>query len=353
LATSRKRLRLSTNGPGGDHPESRPNTSNAFGIGLVTMAEMRPSAWLILACLSCSCASPQAAAPSTPPRNSSGADAVSAGGPVAVDFQNVHFHVAPGVVMEVRRLHGALVSRRAGTPPNLDDITSYLLRIDAGEIAMSPESLTNLLNERVFTGGHVPIRNATVTIEDGHLKQRGTLKKGLRVPFTVVGDVSRASDGRIRLSPVAVKAAGVPAAGVMRFLHVELDEVIKSDPDRGFVTDGNDILLSPERLLPDPRISGRLTAVRIEGNRVVQVFGEGASAAAGRGNYMHYRGNLLTFGRLTMKDTDLLLIDADARDAFTFSPGGYVKQLVAGYSKNAPDGSLRVYMPDIEAISSR
>src|SRR5690348_7688722 len=85
-------------------------------------------------------------------------------GPVAVDFQNVDFHVAPGVILEVRRLQGALVSRRPGTPPNLDDVTSYELRIDVGEVAMSPESLTNLLDQRVFAPGGPPIRHATITI---------------------------------------------------------------------------------------------------------------------------------------------------------------------------------------------
>jgi hypothetical protein len=67
---------------------------------------------------------------------------------------------------------------------------------------------------------------------------------------------------------------------------------------------------------------------------------------------MHYRGNVLRFGRLTMRDTDLRLVDADARDPFEFSPSAYVKQLVAGYSKNAADGSLRVYMPDLDDLTS-
>ena len=51
-----------------------------------------------------------------------------------------------------------------------------------------------------------------------------------------------------------------------------------------------------------------------------------------------------------MRDTDLELIDQDPRDPFDFSPTGYVKQLVAGYSKNASDGSLRVYMPDLDKV---
>jgi hypothetical protein len=37
-------------------------------------------------------------------------------GPVGVDFHNVHFPVAPGVVIEVRHPQGALVSTVSGTP---------------------------------------------------------------------------------------------------------------------------------------------------------------------------------------------------------------------------------------------
>ena len=51
-----------------------------------------------------------------------------------------------------------------------------------------------------------------------------------------------------------------------------------------------------------------------------------------------------------MRDTDMRLVDEDPRDPFDFSPSEYVKQLVAGYSKNSPDGSLRVFMPDYDDV---
>jgi len=46
----------------------------------------------------------------------------------------------------------------------------------------------------------------------------------------------------------------------------------------------------------------------------------------------------------------LRLIDEDPHDPFDFSPRDYVKQLVAGYSKNDADGKLRVYMPDLNKV---
>jgi hypothetical protein len=275
----------------------------------------------------------------------------SSSGPVSVDFQNVHFHVADGVVMEVRRLQGALVGTRSDGPPTFDDIKSYKLRIDAGEIAMTSSSLTALLNGHVFNYDGAPITNVKLTFENGHVKQTGTLHKGVPVPVAIVGDLSTTPDGRIRLHPASMKAAGIPARGVMKLFHLELDDLVRSNRARGFETRDNDLLLDPNLLLPDPQISGHLVGIRVDGDRIVQSFGRTpAGGSGGFRNYMHYRGNVLRFGRLTMHDTDLRLIDTDPRDPFEFSPAGYVKQLVAGYSKNSADGRLRVYMPDLDAV---
>jgi hypothetical protein len=270
--------------------------------------------------------------------------------PVSVDFQNVNFHLAADVILEVRRLQGALVATRPGSPPSFDDLKSYTLRIDSGEVAMQPASLTAVLNRWVFNYNGTPITDVTVSIENGQLKQKGTLHKGVAVPFTILADMTVTSDGRIRLHPTSVKAVGVPANGLMKLFNLELDNLIKSDRAHGFEIEGNDFLLLPDRLIPEPRLAGRLTSIRIEGDRIVEVFGtrppHGPDNVAK--NYMYYRGGLLKFGKLTMHDTDLRLVDADPRDPFEFSPAQYITQLAAGYSKSLRNGGLRTFMPDLD-----
>jgi hypothetical protein len=268
-------------------------------------------------------------------------------------FRNVHLRVAEGVVMEVRHLQGALLSKEPGRPPVFDDQKSFSLRVDSGEMAMTPQSLTHLLNQHVFKYEGSPLSNIEVSIEKGRLKQKGTLKKGITVPFTVIAELSVTPDGRIRLHPTDVKTAGIPSEGLMKMFGVELDDLIKSNRSHGVQIVDNDFLLDPSRLLPDPTISGHLTAVSLEADRIVQRFGKGTrggplAAAADRygRNYMYYRKGTLRFGKLTMSDTDMQLIDADPSDPFDFSPPQYVEQLVAGYSKNTQSGGLRVYMPD-------
>jgi hypothetical protein len=270
--------------------------------------------------------------------------------PVSVDFQNVNFHLGANAALEVRRLQGALLAAKPGSPPSFDDLQSYTLRIDSGEVAMRPASLTAVLNNFVFNYEGTPISNVTVSIENGQLKQTGTLHKGVAVPFTIVADMAVTPDGRIRLHPTSVKAVGLPAGGLMKMFHLELANLIKSNRARGFEIEDNDFLLLPDRLIPQPRISGRLTSIRIDGDRIVEVFGtrpaHGSDNVAK--NYMYYRGGVLKFGKLTMSDTDLRLVDADPRDPFEFSPSEYVKQLSAGYSKSLPNGGLRTFMPDLD-----
>ncbi|MGH9567062.1 MAG: hypothetical protein ACRD4I_13825, partial [Candidatus Angelobacter sp.] len=67
-------------------------------------------------------------------------------------------------------------------------------------------------------------------------------------------------------------------------------------------------------------------------------------------NYMAYRGNRLKFGRLTMEDTDMVLIDPAPRDPFDFYLDHYKEQLTAGYTKTTATFGLRVFMVDYNKL---
>jgi hypothetical protein len=71
------------------------------------------------------------------------------------------------------------------------------------------------------------------------------------------------------------------------------------------------------------------------------------------GNYMAYRGAQLRFGKLTMSDTDLTLIDMDPQDPFDFFLDHYQDQLVAGYTKATPSFGLRSYFRDYNKLSPK
>ena len=275
-------------------------------------------------------------------------------GPVAARMRNVYLHMGYGVDLQVDDLRGHLESRKPG-PPTFDDIESYSVALDYARVAMSAASLTNLLNDYVFAGGDAPIKNLSIAIEGNELVQTGTLKKGVPVPFKMRATVVVAPDGRLRLHPTSMKAAGFISKRVLDFFGLELEKLVKVKGDRGVAVDGDDLLLDTERMLPPPRIRGRVTKATIERGQMVLLFGDaskkGLEPPAARANYMYYKGGTLRFGKLTMVDADLLLTDADQHDAFDFSPEKYNDQLVAGYSKNTRSHGLIVYMPDANDLT--
>ena len=70
-------------------------------------------------------------------------------------------------------------------------------------------------------------------------------------------------------------------------------------------------------------------------------------------NHIYWRGGNLKFGKLTMSNTDLELIDMDPKDPFDFSVNRWNDQLVAGFSKNTPGRGLKAHMPDFADLHRR
>jgi len=104
-----------------------------------------------------------------------------------------------------------------------------------------------------------------VSFENGLMVQRGALHKGLSVPFTVSASVSVTPDGLMKIHPEKVKAAGIPSTKLLGLLGLELDDIIKSRPDRGVVLRDNDMFLTPSKMLPPPETDGRLSKVFVRG----------------------------------------------------------------------------------------
>jgi hypothetical protein len=282
-------------------------------------------------------------------------------GPVEAEMRNVRYHVDDRVVLRIAYLRGSL--RPTGdAPPWFDDPRSFALEIDTGEVGITPKSLSALLNEYTFNYEGTPLKHLEVTIEKGELKQTGTLHKGIDLPFTIRSTISTTSDGRLRLHPTSVKVAGIGVTGLMEFLGVELDNLVKVRQGRGVEIADNDFLLAPAGLLPPPRIQGQVAAVHLEPGEIVQTFARSErsrplpplhpSDPKAR-NYMYYRGRVLRFGKLTMNDADLQIVDADPKDPFDFYLSRLNEQLVAGERHNRADFGLVTTMPDYDDLPKR
>jgi hypothetical protein len=282
--------------------------------------------------------------------------AVSGSTQTQVEMVNVNIRLDPDLILHIRYLSGQFLPTRKGQPPAFDDKLSYIVAIDSAEVGISAASMSHALNTYVFSAPDAPLKNLTLTIQGNQIKQAGTLNKGIGLPFEMTGAMSATADGRIRIQPTQVKAAHLPVTGVMKLFGLDMAKLVNTRKTKGVSVEGNDIILDPARMLPPPAMRGRITAVSIQGDEIVQTFGTGRKLHAGKlsgGNYMWYRGGVLRFGKLTMSDTDMQLIDADPTDPFDFFPDHYQDQLVAGYSKTTATGGLVVYMPDHGKIAKR
>jgi D-alanine-D-alanine ligase-like ATP-grasp enzyme len=133
------------------------------------------------------------------------------------------------------------------------------------------------MNNYVFAAPDAPFKNIKIGIEGSEMTQSGTLKKGVPVPFSIRAAVSATADGKIRLHPTSIRAAGFVSKRVLDFFGLELDNLVKMKNVSAVVVDGDDLLLDPQQLLPPPQIRGRLTRVVIENGEIVQQFGAGSS----------------------------------------------------------------------------
>jgi hypothetical protein len=266
-----------------------------------------------------------------------------------VEMVNVNIHLDPALILHIHYLSGQFLPTRKGQPPAFDDKLSYVVAIDSAEVGVSASSMSHALNTYVFSAPDAPLKNLTLSIQGNQIKQTGTLNKGIGIPFEMTGTMSATANGRIRIQPTQMKAAHLPVKGVMKLLGLDMAKLVNTRRTKGVSVEGNDIILDPAQMLPPPKMRGRITAVSIQGDEIVQTFGTARKLRAGGlsgGNYMAYRGGVLRFGKLTMTDADMQLIDADPTDPFDFFPDHYKEQLVAGYSKTTATGGLLVFMPD-------
>lgn len=275
--------------------------------------------------------------------------------PVEVQMRNVMYHFTDTIAVHIRSLDGRLVPVK-GDLPVFDDKNSFDIQIASAAIAITPESLASVLNSYVFARSDAPLKSISIRIDStGHLKVKGKLHSKGDVPFETDGTLSTTAEGKILLHAEKIKALHLPVKGLMDLVGIDLADLIKTGKVRGVEVRKDDLVLDPEKLLPPPHVVGRVTAVQVRAGQIIQIFGTTTNSQNWRlsaANYMAYRGNQLRFGKLTMSDTDLVLIDMDSKDPFDFYLDHYKEQLVAGYTKETSSFGLRVYMRDYNKLRS-
>ena len=272
---------------------------------------------------------------------------------VQTQMRNVIFHFTDNAAVHIKSLEGELVPVAPAEFPVFDKKDSFRLRIRSGEIAVTAADLGNIFNSYVFARANTPLSGVSITVQNGYIKFKGKLHEAGSIPFETDGSLSPTPEGKILLRTEKVKALHVPVKGLMNLFGVEIADLIKNGKLPGVQSEGDNLILDPSLVFPAPHMEGKVTAIRIEGETIVLTFGERNRAVKylQTGNYMSYRGNRLRFGKLTMADADMILIDMDPNDPLDFYLDHYKEQLSAGYSKTTGNSGLRVFVKDFNKLA--
>lgn len=265
-------------------------------------------------------------------------------------MHNVLFHIDADSALHIHDLRGQMFDKESGKPLNLDDKNAFIVRIFSAEIGVSGPSLTILLNRYVFNYSGTPLKDLVITVQGGHLVQEGVMHKIIDIPFRMTADVSATTDGWIRIHPLKIEICNLNGAALMKAFGITLEKVLTKLP-KGVRVEKNDLLIEPLMILPPPKIEGKLAAVRIDGDELMQVFDDGRNIAPLQlpepaTNFIDFQHGTLRMGKLFMVSADMEVIDSDPGDPFDFFLDRYNEQLVAGYERNRPNYGLTVHMRD-------
>ncbi|HEX6627288.1 MAG TPA: hypothetical protein VF105_04995 [Gemmatimonadaceae bacterium] len=274
-----------------------------------------------------------------------------------VSMRKVNFYIIPDAALRIRTLRGSMRSLQGG-PVVFDDKNSFVIHLDHAEIGLNGRDITTLMNNYIFAYPGAPLKKLKVHTAGSRVVQTGVMHKIIDIPFEITADVSVTPGGLIRLHPVTSRILGVDGNALMRAFGMNLQKILDLSKAKGVTVKGNDLYLDPVRILPPPAIEGHATAIRIDGDELVQTFGTVADATpltppdTLAPAFMFYKGGTLHFGKLMMLDAEMQIVDLRPTGFFDFNLDRYKDQLVAGYSRTLANQALEVYMLGLEKLDS-
>jgi hypothetical protein len=261
------------------------------------------------------------------------------------------FDDAPAMVDQ---LSGILVPTRPGRLVDMDDVTSYAVRVGHAEVRVPAATMAVLMNRYVLPAAGTSISHVDVRFGNGTILLRGKLRKaGIPVGFKATALPSVTPTGEMRLQVVRMKAAGFIPKSVLDALGLKLAKVAQPRNPGVFRIVGDTMFVPVASMFPPPKLLGRLRSVRVTPQALIAVLEGGASPRPPpqkAASYIMFRGGRVHFAKLTMTDTDLTMMPRKPSATFGFSPANYYRQLVAGYTLSTPQRGLVSHVTDYREL---
>ena len=294
---------------------------------------------------------PAASATSTGPSSGSTIPAAPDSAPTSVYAHNLMLRKGPDFRIYVRWLRGQMVRTRRGVNPTFDDPESFLLEIKSGVVRANIGDIGNFLN----AGGvaNSPLRDISLLADSDQIKPRGTLHKVISMPVEMLGAVAATSDNRIQVHVTKLSVLKVPLKGLLGGLNISVSDLFHPKGIAGIEVSGNDIFFDTLKLLPPPHIHGQLTKVRVVTPDIEEVYGnaeEDVTRVQQWRNFLRLSEGTIDFGKLTMRQVDLTMVDLSDDAWFDLDLNNYQTQLVNGYTRMTPEAGLQIFMPDLDKL---
>lgn len=273
--------------------------------------------------------------------------------PTNVYAHNLMLRKGPNFRIYVRWLRGQIARSRKNVNPTFDDPDSFSLYIKTGVIRANIGDIANYLNSGAL--GDAPIKDIQLSGDGDEVKMRGTVHKVVPLPVELIGTLSVIGENGIQIHVKKVNVLKIPFKGMLNVFHVTAADLFKVRNIPGLEVTENDIRFDTHALLPPPHISGHLTRVHVVNPDLEEVYGEAKEDVERTEewrNFLRLSGGSIDFGKLTMHNVDLIMIDISKDPWFDLDLANYQDQLVNGYTRMTPQAGLQIFMPDLRDIKN-
>jgi hypothetical protein len=273
--------------------------------------------------------------------------------PTNVYAHNLLLRKGPNFRVYIPWFRGQMIRTRRDVLPTFDDPESFFLEVRTGIIHANIGDISNFLNLNAKGVANSPLKNLTLSGDGNQIKIHGTLHKIISLPIEVLGTIAPAADNRIQMHVTKLSVLKIPFKGLLGGLHVTLSDLFGPREIPGIQVSGDDIFFDTQKLLPPPHIRGQLTGVRIVNPDLEAVYGNAVNAVTHFEqwrNFLKLSDGAIDFGKLTMHNVDLIMIDISNDAWFDLDLTNYQEQLVNGYTRMTPQAGLQIFMPDLDKL---
>jgi len=272
--------------------------------------------------------------------------------PTSVSAHNLMLRKGPSFRVYVRWLRGQMARALRNVNPSFDDPDSFFLDIKTGVLRTNVGDLNNFLNASGIPNS--PLKNIKLSGNGDQITLDATLHKVVPLPIEVTGTISVAPGNLIQIHVTKLGLLKIPFKALLGGLHVSVADLFQPHGIEGIQVSGNDIVFDTGKLMPPPHIRGQLTNVRIVNPDVEEIYGDAQNEVTQVEqwrNFIRLRGGTIDFGKLTMHQVDLIMIDISNDPWFDIDLANYQEQLVNGYTRMTPQAGMQIFMPDLREIA--